>query len=121
MDIREIHGETMLNNLVDKLSQGEAKFISSSPFTQLANSLTAYNLTFYNLIGRELGTGGPDIIRFFVPWINPDFAKDYGKVISFKLAIDDPLYPFMDMPYESFSIDGFYEKLEEIKSICRKL
>jgi len=37
------------------------------------------------------------------------------------LAIDDPLYPFMDMPYESFSIDGFYEKLEEIKSICRKL
>ena len=121
MDIREIHGETMLNNLVDKLSQGEAKFISSSPFTQLANSLTAYNLTFYNLFGRELGTGGPDIIRFFVPWINPDFAKDYGKVISFKLAIDDPLYPFMDMPYESFSIDGFYEKLEEIKSICRKL
>ena len=59
--------------------------------------------------------------RQFVPWINPDFAKDYGEVISFKLAIDDPLYPFMDMPYESFSIDGFYEKLEEIKSICRKL
>ena len=56
-----------------------------------------------------------------VPWINPDFAKDYGEVISFKLAIDDLLYPFMDMPYESFSIDGFYEKLEEIKSICRKL
>ena len=56
-----------------------------------------------------------------MPWINPDFAKDYGEVISFKLAIDDPLYPFMDMPYESFSIDGFYEKLEEIKSICRKL
>ncbi len=121
MDIRENHGAAMLNDLINGLSQGEANFISSSPFTQLANSFTAHNLTFYNLFGRELGTGGPDVIRFFVPWINPDFAKDYGEVISFKLAIDDPLYPFMDMPYESFSIDGFYEKLEEIKSICRKL
>jgi hypothetical protein len=121
MDIRENHGATMLNDLINGLSQGEANFISSSPFTQLDNSFTAHNLTFYNLFGRELGTGGPDVISFFVPWINPDFAKDYGQVISFKLAIDDPLYPFMDMPYESFSIDGFYEKLEEIKSICRKL